>query len=81
MGAEEKVNTTANATPKETRAARLTCADCAVDIDKLLAEIEEEESSADKSSRLVFDVSQLGIETSNGSSAGAENTTRGEEPS
>jgi hypothetical protein len=75
MGAEEKTNPTS----KETRASRLTCADCAVDIDKLLAEIEEDEPSGDKSSHLVFDVSRLGIETTNSPLATAENATGGEE--
>lgn len=75
MGAEEKVNTES----QETRASRLTCADCAVDIDKLLAEIEEDEASADKSSHLVFDVSQLGVETPQHPSEAAENVTGGAE--
>ncbi len=61
---QDKVNTE----PKETRSSRLTCADCAVDIDKLLAEMEDDEPSAKKSSQLVFDISNLGAGTLNSAS-------------
>jgi|YNPNPStandDraft_1061719.scaffolds.fasta_scaffold186341_2 hypothetical protein len=65
-----------NAEVKETHSSRLTCADCAVDIDKLLAEVEEDATPAEKSGRLVFDVSHLGAGTLNRAS---ENVTRGTE--
>jgi len=63
-----------NAELNETRSSRLTCADCAVDIDKLLAEVEEDGTPTDKSSRLVFDVSRLCAWTLNSVS---ENVTHG----
>lgn len=70
MGAEkDKVNTK----PKEIRASRLTCTDCAVDIDKLLAEMEEGEPPADKSSHLVFDISHLSAGTLDSTSETSEN--------
>ncbi|MCS7261035.1 MAG: hypothetical protein NZ765_09665 [Anaerolineae bacterium] len=75
MGAEEK----RNPEPKEARASRLTCADCAVDIDKLLAEIEEDGSAVDKRSHLVFDVSQLSVETSSRPPETAEHAAGGEQ--
>ncbi|MGQ9503110.1 MAG: hypothetical protein ACUVSF_13740 [Anaerolineae bacterium] len=71
----------ANMKPNETRSSRLTCADCAVDIDKLLAEIEDAESSTDKSDHLVFDVSRLGMGTPNSTSETSENATNGTEQS
>ncbi|MGC8878571.1 MAG: hypothetical protein ACP5R2_05055 [Anaerolineae bacterium] len=67
-----------NVEPNETRSSRLTCADCAVDIDKLLAE-EDNETSANKGSHLVFDVSRLGAGTLNSVSETSENVTHGAE--
>ncbi|GEM_PF-6006044 len=67
---------------EQTRSSRLTCRDCAVDIDKLLAEVEAAEESGesgasmDKGSHLVFDISQLGTRASDSTS---EDTAGGRE--
>lgn len=71
----------ANMKTNETRSSRLTCADCAVDIDKLLAEIEDAESSTDKSGHFVFDVSRLGVGTPNSTSETSENAANRTEQS